>query len=151
VDFSILAQLRVIETMAKGLIVFMRTAHGSGDSIWLVKKYCAISYFTASSSASTQVDGGLTISNAAVGIDRNSAAKPAERPGGGGSACPSYFLRGAVKGYRGRLCATFELPVHLSGDFPFAASKKNFLILLLAFSQSTLCSIQLIPKDSLSL
>ena len=52
---------------------------------------------------------------------------PLNRPKGrgGGGACPSHSLRGMAKGRRGRLVATYELPVHWEGQFNAFSHARN--------------------------
>ena len=47
----------------------------------------------------------------------STATMPPNRPNGrgGGGACPGCHLREGAKGHRGRLVATFKLPVHQEG------------------------------------
>ena len=64
------------------------------------------------------MDGDFKTSHYAVGIDRNDAAKPTERPGGRWCMSKLPAFGEGAKGHRSRRSAAFELPVHQEGRDP---------------------------------
>ncbi len=64
------------------------------------------------------MDEDLKIFRTAVGIDRNDAAKPTQRPGRRWRMSKPSAFGELTKGHRGRLYAAFQLPVHQEGHQP---------------------------------